>query len=273
MEKDSSFFKKLWPYKFDSAIILTVITAYVYLITYLFEKGYCEQFKIPVEYIKIDINSILIFGAKTVVFLIFFGAFTYLIWAFAKYKLKNSPVIKSFLKMNVVLLISYGLATYCFPFATADKYILIALLLLGNSYNFIKHRKDIFNRKHISESEPEPESEPDIDYSKVTMDQFELVMAEGRAVVITLLIMFFSMSVMFVSTVGEGEARRETEFWVKSDDRSLILIRRFGDEMIFKAYDYKKKQLTNRIVIVNISDSNSLLSLEKITLGPIGRGY
>ena len=60
------------PFKFlsvDSAIILTSLTAFAYISTFLYELGYCQVFNIPKEYISVDINAMLPFW--TIIILIF----------------------------------------------------------------------------------------------------------------------------------------------------------------------------------------------------------
>lgn len=227
----------------DSAIILTIISAFSYITTFTYEDSFCGQFGIPSEYISIDLSTILPFGTKML-----FGTFLiiFIINIFSSLKLdylKRNIRLKLYVKNNLISLLTYLIITFTILSSFSYKfYLFLILMFITNLSSFFVVRTKAWQIKNIIDSN-NPKTTTHYEYKKA----FYIL-------IISISIAF----VVFCDVKGKADAKTQTKFYVMTNSPEKVVIRKYGDYFIFLQYNYKSNRFTKDISVYKLANQKKL---------------
>jgi hypothetical protein len=226
----------------DSALILTGLTAYTYIITYLNEKGFCEVFKIPSEYITIDTDKILTFGVTVIVAILVFAGFTYYSRSISETSFK-SGFHKMLFKWNIILLFALTITYFFTPIIPYKFWGYVLILLIVNVFLIVRHYR---KRKYSAD---------------VSAGEIEIQSPEVSSLAIVQLLATLAITSAFVSYLaGKSEAEKRSTFMVFAKKPNIIILKKYGESLICREYKEisGRNELMPGVTIIKIKDTDTL---------------
>lgn len=245
-------------------VLIALASAFVYLITYAYEAGYCSHFDIPRTFISLNITTILVAAASvgTVIFssMHLLGFSVPLLKAGVNPSEKQEPFRMLFL-LNGMFLIAGIFLLKSYDFSWQGFWIFLATVFFFNLVQFgpglVAHRK----------KESLGERFKAINQDRDVFDIWEFLIEKlGRDKLI--FIFWLAMSFMVAYFIGNGEANRQKEFLTLKAPESYVLLRNYGDLIIAAPIDRNKRLVEKEFLMLRASSIDSLeLVLERI--GPL----
>lgn len=247
-------------------ILIALASAYVYLVTFFYELGYCTHFGIPAAFISPNITTILVAAAGIggLVFssLQFLGFSVPLIRAATNPSESQKPY-RQFFGVNAFLLVfgillwrTYGISWYGFLIFSIGV-LLLNFLFFG--LGLIIYRKE-----------------------KSLRDKFEAMCNDEQAFNIwglliekigrggVGLILILALTTCLAYLIGNGEAVRQKKFLVLKEPDNYALLRTYGDLLIAAPIDKPNKLVENDLLLLRVSSQDRLeFKLEMV--GPLER--
>ncbi len=228
--------------KNHTTLILAIVSGYLYLCTYFFESGYLQVFDIPNDYLSIDLNTILLDSSK-IIQLIFTAIFIYQLVKIVFRKWMSKSSINDYVGTTICLS-----ASFIFLAATASIILISSLrtaffawviIVLVTAFFVLKSY--IQKKGNSIESNNKQEIEDKFKTSKLP---FYDTYFYG---------IFLILFPVFICTLlGEGIATKVTHLPMINDSTKYLVIRKYGDQLLCKDYDFVNKKLGKQIIIVKI---------------------
>ncbi|SDS97653.1 hypothetical protein SAMN05216490_2216 [Mucilaginibacter mallensis] len=248
---------------FNSAIIISIVTADIYLSAYEFESGYSGFFNIPNYLIEISITNILSFaGSAILLFTVFMNVSGVLMPMVRRVRDMENGYLKGALMSNIAIIIITLLIIYMFPLSNSLWYTLIGVFLSSNLLAWllgtllsIKDKKPILAGAEILHHNNQKFSTWYLLFDK--MDR-KYILPFGFMLVLP----------FFMYLFGQGTAMKQTKFECVTGHNNMLVIRKYGDLLICNSVDTIHKTPTKQLVILKISDKNAI-ALSEISIGPL----
>lgn len=248
-------------------IVIALGSAYIYLVTFFYELGYCTHFGIPPAFISPNLTTILVAAAGIggLVFssLQFLGFSVPLIRAATNPSDSQRP-FRQFFATNAMLLIlgillwrAYGLSWKGFL-----MFSVLALLLnfMFFGIGLIVHRKSKSLREKF---EAMSKGEPD------AFDIWGLLIEKiGRGGVGLILVLVITTGLAYL--IGNGEAVRQEKFLFLKEPSDYALLRTYGDLMIAAPVDRNKKLVGHDLLLLR-APSKDKIEFRTEIVGPLER--
>ena len=247
--------KKLIP----DGVLLLLLSAYAYLCAFEHEKGYCEWFGIPQDFIRPDLSTFLLVGSSVVGVLL--GGF----WVFDVLFILYHDLSRRQNKVWVgLLLFQFPLLGFLTILLMADfewTPTVIACLIVAIVWTGLELLWPLLNPK------PLPFFEKWLESNRDQADAMTLLnLLRARLGAKGMLIIFVVLSSLPVChSLGRGEARRQTDFLVTHQHPPSVVIRQYGDNFICASLDESTKTVRPTFFILKAADGpKSPLALRKI---------
>jgi len=246
-------------------IAIALGSAYLYLITFFYELGYCTHFGVPRVFIDPSLTTILV--AAAAIGGLAFSSFYFFALSLPVLRAAINPSdslkpYRYFLVLNAILLIFGILLWRVYGISWKGFLLSFALVLLLNAVyvaaGLIVYRSEKSLRERfeaISEEQADP-----FDIWEPLFQKF------GRPRVGLVLVLVLANGVAYL--VGNGEAVRQERFLVLQDSPDFVLVRSYGDVMIAAKVDRIKKTTGNDILLLRTS-SRDKFEFRTETLGPL----
>ena len=257
---DNSEQKKKPTFRLSEGIVLAGAPIAAYLFVFFFEKGVTSYFKIPLEFISISLVNVFILGGLLFgAFLFFFLMLEVLTMLFPK---RLNPHIFRALLPLILVAVFVVIQIYFFGLAGWKYWIvLLMMFLIFSGLQFLwplKTQKD--KSTYIEKLEGQEQIEARvIGFSDIIAIRF------GRNIV--LLIIFIILGILLSQSIGTAQAFNQSDFLVTNTSPEMVVLRIYGDSLICAPFDRGTKEVQNSFKVIKVSDSNLLLTLEKI--GPL----
>ncbi|HTK21636.1 MAG TPA: hypothetical protein VL442_19090 [Mucilaginibacter sp.] len=260
MDSDSKDFslKQIFPFNVNAAILLAVFTAFAYACSYIYERSYCINFKIPSELISIDLSVLLPFWIITTIVVII-SVFTLVLGYTTISRFKQKQKLYTFLKYNLILILSLGVSWYLHPdFAKLHK----EFYYIGFSiFNILLIVVLIASKKRQDDQESNLDSEP-----SGNRTDLKVLANNLQSAINSFLIIIVVVTGMMSDEAGASAAKKRVNFYVLSDNNNMVVIRIYGEKVICKELDATRKRLTDKIMVIK-NDAEHPLKLEEKHLG------
>jgi len=257
--------KKSWAsILFSEGAILAAISSFVYLVTFVYEAGFCSYFGIPIFLITPNLTTV--FVAASGIALLFLPAFPYLNFTAPLLRRVLNPTdrqkpfrllyaMNTFVILSAILVIAaYGLSWKRIIWSA------IAIVLL----NVI-----LFGRTFLPGKEGKTAAERFSDHQKTQdEDPFHLVdfafESKGRKLAIATFFGFILLMIAFI--FGNGNASRQKTHPVLKEHPGYVLLRSYPDVFIAASFDRRLKKIGNSIILIKGSAADTL----EFTLEAVG---
>ncbi len=236
-------------------ILIAFSYAYVYLIAYAYECGYCYHFDIPIEFINPSISTLLVagmaMGLVLLVSYVYLGISVPLFRAAFK-KENNNPGLSFVYFFNGIIIIGGILIITSYGFSIKLFVEIIGAIALINLTIFWPALVPRKNRTFIERLQDNLEAQ--------NSDPFSITNALMGYVGIraALVIFLFVLLIAFAFMVGNGNAYKKTEFLSMDEYPNFILVRTYGDLLILKSVDADGRVLGNKLKIIKFSPGHSI---------------
>jgi hypothetical protein len=251
-------------------MVIALGTAYIYLVTFFYELGYCAHFGIPQEFISPNLTTILVAAAAIGAFL--FSSMQYLGFSVPLIRAATSPSesqkpYRTFFATNAALLVLGILLWRAYGFSLTGFVLFLTLALFVNFIFFgiglIIHRKAGKSlRERFEALNKTNESDP------FSMWGFLFEKFGYRDIVFVLVVI---VTTGYAYLIGNGEAARQERFLVLKDSQDFVLLRSYGDLIIAANVDRTKKVTGNDILLLRTS-SKDKFEFRTEKLGPLKKG-
>jgi amino acid transporter len=256
-------------FKNNPALLVTAFTAYGYYCAYFYEVGYCNYFHIPSIYINVEIINIIYFTASTsgIILLI---AFHLRGVVFDRPNITRTRK-RAFFELNFVAIVIWYFFTLTFEVPKKFFWIYLSALIILNlalrSYFWYLRKKAA--RLTVRYTGEFPNDSPESINEKVAIKlnpknadnsiKRQLTFMEE---LINYAIGVFIMPAVFL-VFGFGAAQKQTYFSFLSQHPTMMVIKKYGDEIICKNYDKKSKKIGDSTLIFKLDNSTKLSFVEK----------
>lgn len=242
------------------------ITVIAYLIVFIYERAYIEYFGftdilVSVSLEKFFIVLVSLAGVLTLFYFLFDIFFSFL------FQSANDLIYRKLLSFIFVMI--FTLIPYMYvgkvPFDSWVKFLIMwgSVLLFHFSFPMFVHR----NKKTYVEK---LEASDEVDEKFPLLFEKFGVSIGGKYGPAFIFFLFYIL-VVVVPMIGRGEAEKQEEFYIiKENEKTLVLLRNYGDELIFVPLTEinGSKILKREFYIKSISNlSNQSLEMER--LGPL----
>lgn len=234
-----------------------------YAAAYLREWGFCSVFGIPVEFIQLNITTVLIAitSGVGVLFLLFWFADLFYILS-QQNKLKNFGPVRRRLFFDLLVIIILGFLLALFhPLIDAWPllvYFLVVLIFIQFVMPLITQRKI---KGYICKLETQDRIERE---TPVLLDY--LIKRAGIAIISLGIVVLLFLSVMYL--VGHNTATTQTDFLVPSTNEDLVVLRIYGDNLICAPYDMETREVYRTFTVIKLDDEPRP-QLYLVRLGPL----
>lgn len=257
--------KKVEPRNFPlpEALAIAIASSIVYLLSFLYERGYATHFGIPPQFVSVSLTNLLIFGAAAFTFLYtatnLAGAILPLTRHQHPYLAFHLPRVVVFFFLLVIfpLLLFVGSGWMMVVAITASCWLVLVFFvsitpLLGKGKKGWKDRLDAAQEAAMRE----PPTIYDHISARSGIPNFNLYVA--ALIIATLL----------AGLVGLSEATRQRDFLITNTTPEMVVLRVYGENMICARFDRQNKEVKKSFSILKVAeDPKLLLNLERI--GPL----
>lgn len=247
---------------FSTSVAIFIIPAYVYLCSYLYEKGLCAYYGIPEEFIKPDLTTNLYYSIAlflTVLLVYFYPQ--QMVFLFFGEKVKKNPALYPFLSGNTILIIVFisfmNIATYNINYLRTLILFLCLIPVINflafMQYSYIKKElitrtyEDIATTYNQALRIPMPILDrPDILNINIIFDG---ITTKQRHLILVLI-----ATVAFSYLIGKRDGYKKEQFQVASAYKNFVVLRKYGDDIILKNFDPVTKKLGDSLIILKVGE-------------------
>jgi len=245
----------------DLTFFLTIIPAYIYFVSFEYELGYCDHFKIPKYLIEPSLTTILIFA--TTVLGILFSSIKLLglsLPLFKAAKNEDKSHLRSINFINGICVFGTVLIIYAYPVSLNLILIclvvtlILNLLVWGLPFLFLLRKKKSLKEKLQTIEDEYDSSEDKLDLFGHLIKRFN---QEERGFIILIIIIPF-IAYLF----GNGEAMKQDEFQTISN---TIILKKYNEIFVCAKFNKKTKIVSDTLILIKLSDKEPIvLKTEKI---------
>jgi hypothetical protein len=248
------------------AVLIAIASGIVYLSTYFYEAGYCDFFGVPRYFINPNTTTILVSAGAIGVFsfsTLFLLGFAMPLYEKAKAAEKNKSPF-SVLIFYILIWVVIGILLYrAYGFGINGAIAYLVLFCVNLVLLFGVHFLPVIGEGGVRErmiAATKSIDESPLDIWKYIADAY------GKRAILLLLapVVFFSISYV----IGNGEASRQSVFLMALSNQDHVVLRVYGDLLIFEQVDRKEKMLTGKIVLKKMSET-SQQELVLVDMGPL----
>jgi hypothetical protein len=239
-------------------IVIAGIPAAGYWLAYLYERGYSSYFGIPVSYIRVDVGTVIGATLGMLGILGFVYIFVNIIYILFPRNL-NKVVCNLLLRLLFVTALTLGFVI-SIPSRDSQKFFFAMWLV----FVFLEIIWPLFAQRKTKGYLSKIEAQQNLDETADTLTNRAASMFPKTFAVAFLLFLLSEAAYW----TGSASARLETEFWQPAGDRSLVVVRHYGDVLIAARYYRSTKTLTGEILILPTNE-NRALRLDLVNVGPL----
>lgn len=230
------------------------------LIALEFEKGYLFFFDVPINIIQLDFIRI-----ATVSGIITFFFFIFLLLLDIIVLIVNGPhPIRRALLRPLVFGLILGVALYISPAPSIKWWSLVIIVIVAGAVDLIP---PLFKRAEGETYLERLSNELSMDEKNTEAQSTKVYkLTYGRQLISFVAITVFGM--MMVFSIGQNEAKNQSSYWVMANDQSKLLIRNYGELLVFKSFDPTSKQIGEELFLLKFSDSSPII-LKKVHTGEL----
>lgn len=247
----------------SGTILLALIPAFGYAMSYLYEFSYCKHFEIPRNVVVVSTTSILIaiFGitsALAVLLLIINGAIGIVDTRFVA-----TPIRRAFARIGLILLFAV-VVHLLYPIPNIGWMLLILILVFG-FFEFVfplitNHNVEGFSAK-LEKQELTERNQPTVPEKVLGL------FSERSKILIGLgLIMVFAASLR-----GSGVARTQSKFLVLIENPNFVVLRKYEDYFILGRIERSSKTVYKEFRFLEFKggDAHKIPSFRWENVGPL----
>ncbi len=250
----------------DATILIAIIPAYIYFITFEYEFGYCNHFGIPKYLIEPCLTTILIFA--TSLFGILFSSVNILglsLPFFNAVKNENKKHLKGINLLNGIIVVIGILMLIIYPFSWRILIyflifaLLVNLLTWGIPFLFLIRKKKSLKEK-LQQIEDERPNGGKYYLLSNLLQKFDE--KETNFIFILLMIPFFCFF------FGDAEATKQKTFQTISTKENTVILKKYNDIFVCAKFNRKTKEISDTLLLVKFSE-NEPLSIKTEEIGPL----
>jgi len=232
-------------------ILIPAIIGVAYIFTFTYEIGFVSVFKIPIEFVQINISTIFVVVIPLIVIIP-------ILWLFIRNIIKDDWGWSQILKVCVIAIVS-SIVFYAVFRMHGDEQIsfilssIILLLLYSASVFMIKTGKKHSGNKSNKQDDKSPVTQPE---NKQRVEK-----------ILLLLTIFLVSGVLSSFMVGRDRANSQAKFLVYEDSESMVVLRIFGDTIISSPLNRTENISGGRFSVFKVSSEKLDIKLEE--LGPL----
>lgn len=241
-------------------IIIAASPAIGYGLAFLYEVGFCGVFKIPKEFITLNLTQVFI-AAGSLIGIIF------LLYWFVELFLMLMPDRKSPLHRELVSLLIISVASFALLvvfWGLWERVIYVAAIFIClNLFWFVfplilQWGKGSYIEKLQAQRKIDTEAPMKI------LDYFISLLGPRTLMAIIAVVFLLLLSYL----AGEAKALKQDEFLVPSTHPQTVVLRIYGENMICVPFDREEKEIQKSFFIIGMTDEpRPMLQLQRI--GPL----
>lgn len=239
-------------------IFLSVISAYLYLCAYAFESGYLHQFDISDDYLSIDLNTIILDSSRAIGLIIGTMCIYQLVQTpFLKWKTKSvihEEIVSLFCRL--VSISALALVALPVPNSWIKYFDLFGLLIIAvvAFFGLREYNREKKNEIIEDDNEKKLDDEGVLDLNKKRLsryfDNYFLIAIS------------FIIPIILSSFFGWGIATKVTNLPMINDSTRYLVVRKYGDQLLCKGFDYKNKKLSKQTIIIKIPINKPIVLID-----------
>lgn len=247
---------------FSTTVAIFIVPAYIYLCSYLYEKGLCSYYGIPEEFIKPDLTTNLYFSIALFMTVIFVYVYPHqMVYLIFHSKVTKNPAFYPFLSANTILIIFFialiNIATYDVSYVKTLIFYLCTLPFI-NFLAFSQHRyikKELETREYndivVQWNKDIKTPVPILDFPDIfnLRSLFYGITSRQKHIIFILIAL-----VAFSYLIGKRDAYKKVRYEISTANNGYILLRKYGDDLILKNYNPITKKLGDSIIILKVGD-------------------
>ena len=221
------------------ALLIPLAGGTAYLLAFGYEAGFLAVFRVPIEFVKLNLSLILIVASALIVGLPILWWMIWLIMGGQHGILQTALVAGLLVIVAVALLFLYGQhGKEQFRFLLGATILTVALSVVVCVV--------FFRRQTVAQDAGIPW-------------RTEMVLMVG--------LLFLVVGVLTSFAIGRRRALTQTHFLIPTDTPDLVVLRIYGDLLVCSPFDRNTRRAESTFVLRKASDGTCELKLEKI--GPL----
>ena len=241
-------------------IIVAAIPVIGYGLAFLYEVGFCSAFKIPKEFITLNLTTVFVAAGSLlgVVFVLYwFAEFILMLLS-----MRKSPLFRELRSFLIILLLSLGFVIVWW--GLWERVFFIAFILLWFAFLLFVSPLITQRDKRSYIEKLQAQRKRDLETPVVILDSLVRLLGRGAFIIIFVVILLL----VFSYAIGEAEALNQDEFLVPSTYPQAVVLRIYGENMICAPFDREQKEIQKSFFIIRMTDEpRPMLQLQKI--GPL----
>jgi hypothetical protein len=245
------------------AALFGLVAPIGYGAAYLREWGFCSVFGIPIEFIQVNVTTVLIAITSGVGVLFFLFWVADLFYTLSRQKkLKNFGPVKRRLLFDVLFLVIFGCLFALFPPLIYTWPLLLPFLFFLVFTQFVA---PLITQKQIPGYISKLEAQDRVERETPLLLDYVVKRAGITIVSLGILVAMF-LCAMFL--LGYSTAERQTDFLVPSTHQDSVVLRIYGDNLVCAPFDIKTKEVDKTFFIIKLDDEPRP-QLRLVRLGPL----
>ncbi|HEY2583912.1 MAG TPA: hypothetical protein VGI43_19030 [Mucilaginibacter sp.] len=271
--------------KNNAPVSLTIISAYGYFCVYIFEYGYFKYFNLPPNFIEVQLNEVLAFIFSLV--LIISGL---IFWIDKLLLIDTSYGARRFLINTALKTIGLGLMVFFLVINITDfslityeiLLIIIVVLCIGITFweylftRKLKKVKEKLENDFIEEATDFLKKNPSATFDEVKEEIKQKLLARQKPPTnkqstkdrkpFSELVDLISLAIAILLIcfgLGYSDASRLKSFVGFRKHSTIFILKKYGETMICKNYNFKTKEFGDSILVYKTSDTSNNVLIEK----------
>ncbi|HVW95782.1 MAG TPA: hypothetical protein VHA56_07425 [Mucilaginibacter sp.] len=277
-EKVIEFFKN------NAPVSLTLLSAYGYFCVYVYEYGYFKYFNLPADFIEVQLNEVLIFIFSLT--LLICGV---IFWIDKLLVINTSYGTRKFLVNTTIKTFGLGLIVFFLVLNVSSFSSLVNLILLGViivlciafiiwEYLFVRKCRKLWTfleEDILKHAEEILKKKPSIDREELLKEVQSTMLPQIRkptksdpiksrkpfSMFADFMILSFTISLICFGR-GYYDAAKLKSFIGFKKHPTVFVLKKYGDNMICKKFDFANKIFGDSIVIYKMSDTSNNVMIE-----------
>lgn len=246
----------------NEGIFIALIPVYAFLLTYLYELGYCNYFGIPRWLIEINYPNYIL-ALLSVLAIISFSILLF-ITASMIVPTHINPLLKLKFIRNAIIIIYYIISLYLNNFKLSYPLLIITLLIVFSDLvlPLLQYRKI---QGYINKLIKDEERESEVISNSLYGYGLSSISLKTRFFIIVL---FLLATIAYFT--GKHDAMDQKEFTFVNDGAlRYVVLRAYNNKLICGQRDGTTKQLDDNFLIIDLSDGKEKANLQNEKIGPL----
>lgn len=238
----------------SEGVLVAASSVLAYLLTFVYERGFCAVFGIPSEFIAPTLTSIFLTACALIPALIVLYSLADFIYVILPKRMRGGPEY-----WRMIYLVIFGFIAWLEGYFTVKIFPIFFIMIVFFDFGF-----PLITQRSHKGYRAKLEAQDKIDNEETLLGLIMQPLGAGWR----LFLVFILILTLLTYSLGRKNAINQKDFLVINTlSQPYAVLRIYGDKLICASFNRETKEIQGSFLIFEISKSNLVLTVESI--GPL----